>query len=104
MDDEVIQEKLGRITDENDRQNRRIELLEKSVENVHSIAISVERLATNMEMMLAEQKKQGERLDKLEAEPASRWNAMTRTIFNTILGAIIGAIATGIFYAMTMAH
>ena len=60
-----------RIDAENTRQNRRIEALEQSVDRFGRIASSVERLATNMEGMLKEQERQGERLDKLE----SRLNA-----------------------------
>ena len=56
-----------RIDAENTRQNRRIEALEQSVDRFGRIASSVERLATNMEGMLREQERQGERLDKLEA-------------------------------------
>ena len=55
-----------RIDAENTRQNRRIEALEQSVDRFGRIASSVERLATNMEGMLKEQERQGERLDKLE--------------------------------------
>ena len=53
-----------RIDAENTRQNRRIEALEQSVDRFGRIASSVERLATNMEGMLKEQERQGERLDK----------------------------------------
>ena len=56
-----------RMDAENTRQNRRIEALEQSVDRFGRIASSVERLATNMEGMLKEQERQGERLDKLEA-------------------------------------
>ena len=44
-----------RIDAENDRQNRRIQLLEENVDRFGRIASSVERLATNMEGMLREQ-------------------------------------------------
>ena len=47
-----------------------------------------------------EKKNQGARLAKLESEPAERWSSMTRTIFNTIVGAGAGAFATGVIYMM----
>ena len=63
-----------RMEAEHTRQNRRIELLEENVERLGRITSSVERLATNMEGMLKEQERQGERLDKLEGKPGDNWN------------------------------
>lgn len=91
---------LDRLHDEDKRQNRRLDILEKSVSTQQSLAISVEKLAMNMERMLGEQEKQGERLDKLEAAPAEQWSSMKRTIFNTFVGAGAGAVATGVIYMM----
>ena len=85
-----------RIDAENTRQNRRSEALEQSVDRFGRIASSVERLATNMEGMLKEQERQGERLDILEDRPAQNWNTMTRTIFtslvSTLAGGMVGAL------------
>ena len=55
-----------RIEAEDNRQNRRIELLEKSVEQFTNLTTAVQKLADNMESMLKEQEQQGERLEKLE--------------------------------------
>ena len=54
--------------------------------------------------MLEEQRRQGNDIDKLKAEPAEQWSSMKRTIFNTIVGAIAGAIASGLVYATAMAQ
>ena len=54
-----------RIEAEDNRQNRRIELLEKSVEQFTNLTTAVQKLADNMESMLKEQEQQGERLEKL---------------------------------------
>jgi len=37
-----------------------------------------------------------DKVDVLEQEPAQRWNNATRTAFNTIVGTIAGALATGL--------
>lgn len=74
----------------------RIKDLEELQKSVNNLAISVNTLANNMQQMLAEQKEQGTRLQKLEDQPAERWNNMQRTVFNTILGAISSALAIGI--------
>ena len=99
--DETTKEAIERLRDEDRRQNRRLEVLEQNLETQRKIATSVEKLALNMEQMLKEQEKQGERLTVLEKEPATRWNNMVRTIFNTIVGACAGAAATGIIYFMS---
>lgn len=86
-----------RIDAENTRQNRRIEALEQNVDRFGRIASSVERLATNMEGMLKEQERQGERLDKLEKRPGENWNTVTKAILtaivSTLAGGLVGALA-----------
>ena len=73
---------------------------EEQGKSLSSLALSVQKLALSMESMIEEQKNQGARLAKLEAEPAERWSSMTRTIFNTMVGAMAGALATGVIYMM----
>ena len=85
-----------RIDAENTRQNRRIEALEQSVDRFGRIASSVERLATNMEGMLKEQERQGERLDKLEGKPGENWNGMVKSILAAIGSAIGGGLVVAI--------
>ena len=81
-----------RIDAENTRQNRRIEALEQSVDRFGRIASSVERLATNMEGMLKEQERQGERLDKLEGKPGDNWNIVVKGLLTTVATAIGGGL------------
>ena len=85
-----------RMEQEDHRQNKRIDLLEESVRQTSAIATSVERLATNMEGMLKEQERQGERLDTLEKEPGDTWQRIKVKAIDTAVGLIAGAIITGI--------
>ena len=85
-----------RIEMEDNRQNKRIDLLEESVRQNASLVTSVEKLAINMENMLQEQKDQGARLQKLENEPAERWISAKKTAFTTIISVMAGALATGV--------
>lgn len=94
--DDLTKVELDRIRDENDRQNHRIDKLERTMEEIRKISTSVEKLAINMENMIREQKKQGDRLDELEAKPAEAWTTMQRTILTTICGALAGAVAYGL--------
>lgn len=96
MSRDAIAAEFKRKDDEDRRQNKRIDILEKNFEQMHNIASSVEILAQNMKSMCEEQKKQGERIDKLESAPGESWNK----IKTGILSAIAGAVGTGIVAAI----
>lgn len=83
---------VKRMEEEHTRQNKRILTIEKALEQQNKLALAVEKMAINMESMLKEQKKQGERLEELEKVPAKKWNTVT----TAILSALGGAIGTGI--------
>lgn len=78
----------------------RVKDLEKESQSTHSLVLSVNKLAINMENMLEEQKEQGKRLKKLEDEPAERWSSMKRTAFTTIVSVVAGALATGLIFML----
>ena len=94
--DEAVKAELERLRDEDKRQNHRIEELEKISTTIQELAISVHTLAHDMAGMLAEQKEQGKRLDALEAAPGKKWNNAVDKIIDIIIGAIGGAMMTGI--------
>lgn len=89
-----------RIDEENRRQNARLDSLEKTVKEIERLTISVERMAVSLENMSNEQKKQGERLIKIEEKPAKKWDTLTGTIISSvasgIIGIIIGLVSAGI--------
>lgn len=66
------------------------------------LTISVKTLATNMEYMAKEQQKQGERLERLEHEPADNYKHYKRLVIGcvltTIMGALLGAILANIIH------
>lgn len=94
--DDVTKAELQRLHDEEQRQNKRLDLLEKNAETQHSLALSVQELAINMRQMLEVQKEQGTRLEKLETQPAETLSDMKKTAVNTIVGVLAGALATGL--------
>lgn len=75
---------------------RRINKLEKSVHEIQELTLSVSKLASNMEQMLEEQKRQRTDIDQLKSEPSDRWNSMKRTAFTSIISTIAGALAIGL--------
>lgn len=85
-----------RQDEENKRQNKRIDLLEENVQKMSALTTSVEKLATNMESMLKEQEKQGERLEMLEGRDGEMWRKVVGHIATVIVGLVVGFIFTRI--------
>lgn len=85
-----------RIDAENARQNRRLDLLEKNINHINDLTISVEKMAVNMGNVLEELKRQGERLEELENEPAESYNQIKTTVITSLIGTIVGAVVTAV--------
>lgn len=81
-----------RMEEENGRQNRRIELLEKNMQRLEALNISVEKLAVNMESMLKEQLQQGERLEVLESRDGEMWRKVVGHAMTAVISIVIGYI------------
>lgn len=81
-----------RLEEENQRQNRRIQLLEDNIQKMNSLATSVEKLALNMQSMLKEQEKQGKRLEALEGRDGEMWRKITGYVITAVIGILIGYI------------
>ncbi len=79
-----------RIEEENNRQNKRIDILEGNVRQIGTLATSVEKLAVNMESMLKEQEKQGKRLESLEKRDGEKWRKAIETVITVIVSAVMG--------------
>ena len=79
-----------RIEEENKRQDRRLELLEHTVQQISDLATSVEKLAVSM---LREQEKQGTRLETLEDRDGEMWRKIIGYAATAAVGIIIGYVA-----------
>ena len=78
---------------EDNRQNRRIEILENSVQQLQELVTSVQTLANNMENMVKEQGQQSARLEALESREGEKWRTVTSYLLTAILGIAVGIIA-----------
>lgn len=87
-------ERQKRIDDENRRQNHRIDRLETMAEQLADMAASIKVMAVSLQGMQAEQKEQGERLKKIEEEPADKWNSLVKTVVTVIATAFITYLLT----------
>lgn len=76
-------------TEINNSQNRRLDALEADVKQIHSLTISVEKMAVSLEQMARELAKQGERLDEIEAEPARKWKQAGWIAISVVLTAVV---------------
>jgi len=99
MDDTTIsraehEEFCRRLEEENARQNRRLEILEENVQQISSLATSVEKLAVSMEGMVKEQERQGKRLELLESRDGEKWRKVMGYIVTAVVGAVLGYIFT----------
>lgn len=81
-----------RMDAENARLGKRVSLLEDNVRQINQLTVSVERMAVNMENMLAEQKKLSERMESIEKEPAETSKQIKMAIITSIISAVVGAI------------
>ena len=67
------EEFVRRMDAENERQNHRLESAENDIKGLRALHVAVEKLATNMERMFEEQRKQGARLETLESRDGELW-------------------------------
>ena len=81
--DELTKAELARIRDGDQRQNRRIELLEDMSKVIQDLVLSIHGLAKDMEQMLQEQKEQGKRLDN-QSKRLDAWNGNRATPTRTL--------------------
>lgn len=81
-----------RMEDEHKRQNHRIDLLEKSVEENNKLLVSVERLAVSMETMQKEQASQGDRLEALESRDGEMWRKVAGHVITAMISIVVGFI------------
>lgn len=90
-----IETLIGRVNDENNRQNHRIDKLEGVVERISQLAEATTKLAASVESMQKEVEKQGKRLETLEAEPAEKWRAVVKTVVTVIVTAFVTYVLSG---------
>lgn len=69
-----------------------------STKAIHRLTTSIEKLVIQMQDMLAEQKEQSKRIQRLEEEPGDAWRELKKKALDTVVGIVVGALATGLIY------
>lgn len=87
---EEHEEFAKRMEAENHRQNRRLDLLESTVQQIGDIAASVEKMAISLQSMVKEQEQQGRRLAALENRDGEMWRKALSYAVTVLVGAVIG--------------
>ncbi|MCD7764383.1 MAG: hypothetical protein LUI14_14610 [Lachnospiraceae bacterium] len=90
----TVEAEFKEVQAENNRQNRRIELLEQQSKELTSLTFSVQELAKNMTAMVQTQKEAERRLDELEDRDAKKWQSTMKYLGTFVVGvltAIVGA-------------
>lgn len=88
----LMESENKRLSDENNRQNKRIEILENNVLKIQSLTTSVEKLAVSIQSMVKEQEKQGKRLETLEGRDGDMWRKAVGYVITVIIGIVVGYI------------
>lgn len=103
MDDSTIKAEIARLWDELNYHSKRFDSIEKDIKELNRIAISVEKLAVQMEVMTKEIGKLSKDVDEIKNRPAQAWTTMTRTAFTTIVSAIAGGLAVAVIQMISKA-
>ena len=85
-----------RLEEQNQRQDKRISLLEENVREIGALTTSVEKLAISIESMAKEQGRQGERLEILEGRDGEMWRKVVGYIVTAVVGMLLGFVFTQI--------
>ena len=94
MDNTAVAVKLEAHEQEIKSLKHRIGELEAQSKAIQELAISVNRMAVNIENMLKELNRQGERLEVLERMPTETGKVVKSAIITTLVGSVVGAVMT----------
>lgn len=78
----------------------RLERLEPIVSEMHKMSEAMVEMANELKHTNSSIKNLDEKVDRLEQEPAKKWNDSTKAIFNAFLGAIGSAIGVGLLWLL----
>lgn len=82
-------ERIGRSDDKMHDLDRRLSKVEELSDKLTDMAITMKGMLTTLENMQKEQSEQGERLRKIEEEPADKWNKVVSTVITVLVTAAL---------------
>lgn len=96
MDTDDIIKELAETEARSKSNTKRLDRLDRLLEEQQEMALAVKELATNMKHMLEEQKRQGARLESLEKAPIDEAIYYKRVAVGCVITGIIGAVISAI--------
>lgn len=110
MDELEFERRLTEVTERSKSNTHRLDKLEPIVEEIHTMSQTMVKLVeevkhTNDTVCALDAKvdRMDSRVDDMEKAPVKEWSNTKRTVFNTILGAIVGFFASGLMWAAVQA-
>lgn len=97
MDGEIRSE-LDRIHDEDERQNKRLEILEAKQNDIADLTISVKELAINSKYTAKKVENIDARLDSIEKEPIRTVQEVKATTIKTAVAFALGILLSAIYW------
>lgn len=101
MDDDNItraehEEFRKRIDRENERQNKRLDIIEDDVRQLNQLTASIKELALSVQNMCKEQERQSARLGTLEKRDGEMWRKVVGYVLTTVIGAVLCYVLTNL--------
>ena len=88
------EEFVRRMDEANERQSKRISILEEEVRQISDLTISINRMSISIENMTVQLVEQGKRLQALENRDGEMWRKVTGYMITAVIGIVIGFIFT----------
>ena len=85
-------ERTGRTDDKMNALDRRLSKVEELSDKLSEMAVTMKGMLTTLENMQKEQSEQGERLRKIEEEPADAWKNLKWTIVACLASGLVGLV------------
>ena len=86
---EEHKEFAARIDAEDERQNKRISMLEESMKQIYILNTSVEKIAMSVETLTHEIGEQNKRLKAIEDKPVQNWDKLIWLVGGAVISAVI---------------
>lgn len=74
----------------------RVKELEAESRALQKLTVCVNKMAVNMENMIRELAKHGERLEAMEREPAETHKQVKQAVMTSVVGTAVGAVVTAV--------
>lgn len=88
--------KLAEVEQRSKSNTKRIDKIDKQIEEMHELMQTVASLTTEIKYMREEFNEGLSRITRLEQKPAENYNKIVMYIITTILGALLGALIKGV--------